>query len=127
MYNTALSTTFIYCLFLLKSDLKNGVLLCVTWSFCICKVLFILPPPSSDSPHKQHPDPGISPVPVDHQDSGQDEAAGLVFCRPFNIFIRGTARHPQDLMKSRLGMQGEGRYDKGLYITFLKVKFFLYI
>lgn len=59
-----------------------GVLLCVTQSFLYLQVLFILyllP----DSPHKQHPDPGISPVLVDHQDSGQDEAAGLVSCRPF--------------------------------------------
>lgn len=50
--------------------------------FCSSKFYpcFILFP---DSPHKQHPDPGISPVLVDHPDSGQGEAAGLVSCRPF--------------------------------------------
>lgn len=50
--------------------------------FSICRFYsnFILFP---DSPHKQHLDPGISPELEDHQGSGQDEAVGLVSCRPF--------------------------------------------
>ena len=47
MYNTALSTTFIYCLFLLKSDLKNGsvtlryMVFSVSARFCLYFTFFL--------------------------------------------------------------------------------------